>query len=110
MGLTHLIDITDPVVWAAEFHQAAGAIGYTRWPLSDEAKGWLIGWFANAIMAGRRHPVGSMGPNAQEELRRAAYPVAEAIADGYAMDPGLAEMIERLGSVLESTNGWRPAD
>ena len=60
-------------------------------------------------MTGWPNTQGLMGAYAQEELRRAAYPVAEAIADGYAMDPGLAEMIERLARVLDSTNGWRPA-
>jgi hypothetical protein len=106
--MSELIDTTDPVAWAAEFDRVARAIGYTTNAPSKELEAWLIGWFANAIMTGRRNPVGSMGAYAQEELRRAAYPVASAIADGYAMDPGLTEMIHRLALVLDSTNGWRP--
>lgn len=35
-------------VWAAEFNKVAVTLGY-----SDMDEGWLIGWFANAIEAGR---------------------------------------------------------
>lgn len=37
----------DAVKWAAEFNRVAVSLGY---PEMDE--GWLIGWFANAIMRG----------------------------------------------------------
>ncbi len=37
----------DASVWAAEFRQIALGLGY-----SDMDEGWLIGWFANAIMTG----------------------------------------------------------
>jgi hypothetical protein len=39
---------TDGAKWAAEFHRIAIGLGYSA---MDE--GWLIGWFANAIEAGR---------------------------------------------------------
>lgn len=39
---------TDAAIWAAEFNKIAAQLGYSR---MDE--GWLIGWFANAIEAGR---------------------------------------------------------
>jgi hypothetical protein len=37
----------DGAKWAAEFRTTALRLGY-----SDMDEGWLIGWFANAIMAG----------------------------------------------------------
>lgn len=39
---------TDGARWAAEFKRTATELGY-----SDMDEGWLIGWFANAIEAGR---------------------------------------------------------
>lgn len=39
---------TDAAKWAAEFRTTARKLGY-----SDMDEGWLIGWFANAIEAGR---------------------------------------------------------
>ena len=39
---------TDGAKWAAEFRRIAQGLGY-----SDMDEGWLIGWFANAIEAGR---------------------------------------------------------
>ena len=39
---------TDGAKWAAEFRRIAIGLGY-----SDMDEGWLIGWFANAIEAGR---------------------------------------------------------
>jgi hypothetical protein len=40
---------TDATRWAHVFEMAAGRV-----PLDDEERrGWLIGWFANAIEAGR---------------------------------------------------------
>ena len=36
--------------WAEEFRLTAIGLGY-----SDMDEGWLIGWFANAIMAGYDH-------------------------------------------------------
>lgn len=39
---------TDGAKWAAEFRRVAISLGY-----SDMDEGWLIGWFANAIEAGR---------------------------------------------------------
>lgn len=41
----------DGAKWAAEFRATAIKLGY-----SDMDEGWLIGWFANAIEAGRRAP------------------------------------------------------
>jgi hypothetical protein len=40
----------DGALWAAEFHKMALALGY---PPMDV--GWLIGWFCNAVEAGRSH-------------------------------------------------------
>jgi hypothetical protein len=40
---------TDGAKWAAEFRATALRLGY-----SDMDEGWLVGWFANAIEAGRR--------------------------------------------------------
>lgn len=37
---------TDAAKWAAAFKQTATKLGY-----SDMDEGWLIGWFANAMMA-----------------------------------------------------------
>lgn len=37
----------DAVKWAAEFNRIAVTLGY-----SEMDEGWLIGWFANAIMRG----------------------------------------------------------
>lgn len=42
---------TDGARWAAEFNKVAVRLGYSK---MDE--GWLIGWFANAIEAGRNAP------------------------------------------------------
>jgi hypothetical protein len=39
---------TNGAAWAAEFRKIALKLGY-----SDMDEGWLIGWFANAIEAGR---------------------------------------------------------
>lgn len=49
---------TDAAKWAAEFRATALRLGY-----SDMDEGWLIGWFANAIEAGR-----------EAGLRAARYP------------------------------------
>ena len=38
----------DAEKWAAEFRKTAIKLGY-----SDMDEGWLIAWFANAIIAGR---------------------------------------------------------
>ncbi len=37
---------TDAAVWASEFNQTAQRLGYS--PMDE---GWLIGWFANAMLA-----------------------------------------------------------
>jgi hypothetical protein len=42
----------DARVWAREFNRVAQTLGY---PEMDD--GWLIGWFANAIMTGHDHAV-----------------------------------------------------
>ena len=39
--------VTDAVVWAKEFNRIRVQIG-----LQPDDEGWLIGWFANAIMTG----------------------------------------------------------
>jgi len=39
---------TSGAKWAEEFRATAKRLGY-----SDMDEGWLIGWFANAIEAGR---------------------------------------------------------
>lgn len=39
---------TDGVKWAAEFRRISIGLGY-----SDMDEAWLVGWFANAIEAGR---------------------------------------------------------
>ena len=36
---------TDASVWASEFNKAAQRLGYS--PMDE---GWLIGWFANAML------------------------------------------------------------
>lgn len=48
----------DAVKWAAEFNRIAVSLGY-----SEMNEGWLIGWFANAIMRGYDQGV-SNGRNA----------------------------------------------
>lgn len=55
-------------------------------------------------------PGARMGPISQEELRRAAYYVTEALALGHQCDDGLAERIARLADTLARTNGWTPGD
>lgn len=45
--MSNLSNITDARVWAEEFNVAAVKLGYE--PMDE---GWLIAWFANAIMAG----------------------------------------------------------
>ena len=56
----------DGRLWAEEFHKTAQRLGYQ--PMDE---GWLIGWFANAIMAGYDHAP-----------RIAAQVQAEAVAEG----------------------------
>lgn len=51
----------DGAKWAKEFRETAVRLGY-----SDMDEGWLIGWFANAIMAGFDHCKGPLnGDHAQ---------------------------------------------
>jgi hypothetical protein len=46
MGELDLHATTDAAIWASEFSQVAQRLGYS--PMDE---GWLIGWFANAMLA-----------------------------------------------------------
>ena len=67
---------TDAAKWAAEFRQTALRLGY-----SDMDEGWLIGWFANAIV------------RAQDEVHQASDPQPPP-ADG--LVDWLAEALKEL--------------
>jgi hypothetical protein len=48
---THrLLATSDAMVWAQEWCHVARKLEYLGKPLIDE--GWMVGWFANAIMVG----------------------------------------------------------
>lgn len=74
----------DARLWAEEFHKTAQRLGYQ--PMDE---GWLIGWFANAIMQG---------------YDRAARPVAEVQAEAVA-----GAYLAAGKAALPPGDGWRGA-
>ena len=78
----------DGTLWAQEFRQIAITLGY-----SDMDEGWLIGWFANAIMAGY-----------DEALRKAAK------ADNQQGDDTILDKLDTLVGEAYQLAGWALAD
>lgn len=59
---------TDAMVWAQEWCIVARKLEYLGKPLIDE--GWMVGWFANAIMIGYDAGVRKEAEKTAEALRR----------------------------------------
>lgn len=81
VGELNLHETTDAALWADQFNQMAMYLGYAK---MDE--GWLLGWFANAICAGR--DAESRAKDAEiERLRAVIMDLAIALNENLDDDP-----------------------
>jgi len=51
-----------------------------------------------------------VGVLAQEDVRKKAWQLVQAKADGHEMSPGVAELIDELADTLNRSAGWKPGD
>lgn len=95
---------TDAHVWARRFMETQRDASAEGRSIIDE--GTMIGWFANAIEVGRAH--GRNPALTVEDLRKKAWQLVQAKADGHLVSPGVAELIDELADTLQRTAGWNP--
>jgi hypothetical protein len=88
---------TDAAKWAAEFRKTALKLGY-----SDMDEGWLIGWFANAIMRQydeSRRDADEAVKAERERCARVAYQIAEEADQGGKETPA-GKQARKIGNAI----------